>query len=85
MNTTTTDGKTAWKVSVEGGYVTNVRTVCACGRTCECAGDERCNRCQATAAAALKERVRLLVASGAKARKLNKRIHRASQKALLAR
>ena len=65
--------------------MTNVRTVCACGRTCECAGDERCNRCQATAAAALKERVRLLVAEGAEARELNARIRRATQKALLAR
>ena len=85
MNTTTADGGKAWRVSVEGGYMTNVRTVCACGRTCECAGDERCNRCQAKAAADLKERVRLLVAGGAEARKLNTRMHRASRKALLAR
>ena len=69
----------------DGGYVTNERAVCACGRVCECAGDLRCSRCQEKAAAESKERVRLAVAGGLEQRQLQARIRRASQKAFLSR
>lgn len=85
MKTTTNDGKRAWRTAVEGGHMTNVRAICACGRTCECAGDERCNACQAKAAAALKEHVRMLTAEAAPIRAANRRAARAAQKDQLGR
>jgi hypothetical protein len=65
-----------------GGYETSKRNTCACGRRCECAGDTRCNSCQEAAFAALKERVRLGVAGGAKARAEHARAFRARQRDL---
>jgi hypothetical protein len=58
--TTTIDGQPPryWSHDGKGGYCTNVRAICDCGRMCECAGDTRCNRCQEFAVAVRKERER---------------------------
>ena len=45
---TTSDGTEPYRRYADGGYYTNERVICTCGRTCECAGDTRCNRCQET-------------------------------------